>query len=198
MKAQIKTLSSNNYEVTWEIEVELIQDLPTFEGNLAGAGYLPTGEAPRSPEGLPICSRHGEVMRSREKQGDEWFSHSVIDPTTGERVYCKGRPGKDSPGWYTTDARKPEAPKASGSNGGGQGGGQAKRSPAPATSAQPEGEKEPQAEVKAGGKKHQDPVTAYWDLASQLITSGQVTVEKAGEIAKAEGTWAEKAARLHL
>lgn len=50
-----------------------------------------------TPEGLPICPGHGEVMPKREKQGDVWFSHKVIDPDTGEVSYCRGYPG--SPGW---------------------------------------------------------------------------------------------------
>jgi hypothetical protein len=60
----------------------------------------------RSPEGLPICSRHQVVLRRREKQGDEWFSHRVT-LADGSTAFCKGRPGKDSPGW---DIEAPAAP----------------------------------------------------------------------------------------
>lgn len=45
-------------------------------------------------DGTQFCRKHGEVMRLRQKQGDEWWSHDV-----GNECYCRGRPGKDSPGW---------------------------------------------------------------------------------------------------
>lgn len=49
------------------------------------------------PDGTPICPKHGVPMRKREKQGDEWYSHSV--EVGGRACYCKGYAGKDSPGW---------------------------------------------------------------------------------------------------
>lgn len=52
-----------------------------------------------TPEGLPICPRHNEVMGRREKQGDVWYSHRVIDPETGEEMFCKGYRSRSSPGW---------------------------------------------------------------------------------------------------
>ena len=62
-----------------------------------GAEPPPLAQA-YSPEGSPICSRHHVSMREREKQGDSWWSHKVVDPA-GQEHYCKGRAGKDSPGW---------------------------------------------------------------------------------------------------
>ncbi len=51
-----------------------------------------------TPTGDPICPKHGMVMRKRERQGDVWFSHNVA--AEGEPdCYCRGYPGKDSPGW---------------------------------------------------------------------------------------------------
>ncbi|HEX6293403.1 MAG TPA: hypothetical protein VFZ66_29750 [Herpetosiphonaceae bacterium] len=50
-----------------------------------------------TPEGLPICPKHGVPMKKREKQGDVWHSHSVGE--RGEDLYCRGYPGKESPGW---------------------------------------------------------------------------------------------------
>ena len=50
-----------------------------------------------TPDGIPICPRHGVPMRRREKQGDTWYSHNV--GTDGEELWCRGYPGKDSPGW---------------------------------------------------------------------------------------------------
>lgn len=58
---------------------------------------------PRTPEGLPICPKHNEPMRKREKQGDTWFSHRVTDPATGENQYCRGYASKNGPGWYIED-----------------------------------------------------------------------------------------------
>ena len=100
-------------------------------------------------------------MREREKQGDTWYSHSVTDPTSGEVLYCKGRPGKDSPGWLV-DATTPE----------------------PAATATPNNQAAP------------NTPTAYWQIASTLITAGKITQDQAGEIAKGPGNWTEKAARL--
>jgi len=97
MKARITSISPRGFLAQFETESTL-HDLPAFEAALIAAGYLPNGQIPRSPEGLPICPCHGEVMRRREKQGDAWYSHRVID-ADGEILYCKGRPGADSPGW---------------------------------------------------------------------------------------------------
>jgi hypothetical protein len=43
----------------------------------------------RTPDGLPLCPRHGVVMTRRMRQGDEWFSHKVVDQHGQER-YCRG------------------------------------------------------------------------------------------------------------
>ena len=62
--------------------------------------YRPShGDAwPRTPEGIPICPKHGEVMTQREKQGDTWYSHKVTNEH-GEVLYCRGYSGKTSPGF---------------------------------------------------------------------------------------------------
>lgn len=70
-----------------------------------------------TPEGLPICPRHGVPMTKREKQGDTWYSHSVEDPKTGDRLFCRGYPGKSSPGWDVTPATPPERPAATSDRG---------------------------------------------------------------------------------
>jgi hypothetical protein len=51
-----------------------------------------------TPDGEPYCPKHRVPMRAREKQGDTWHSH-VVEAEAGQVAYCKGRPGKDSPGW---------------------------------------------------------------------------------------------------
>lgn len=50
-----------------------------------------------TPEGLPICPRHNAPMKKREKQGDCWHSHNL--GTEGQPLYCRGYPGKESPGY---------------------------------------------------------------------------------------------------
>ena len=144
---------------------QLIASLTGIQDELLRAGYLPNSELPRSPEGLPICTRHSTPMREREKQGDTWYSHSVTNPTPGEILYCKGRPGKDSPEWDTVeDATAPQP--------------------------QTNGTAEPQAQASANTP------TAYWQIATALITAGKITQDQAGEIAQSNGDWTEKAARL--
>ena len=80
--------------------MQLTASLADIQDELLKPGYLPNGEPPRTAEGLPLCTRHATPLRQREKQGDTWYSHSVTDPTTGQILYCNGRPGKDSPGWH--------------------------------------------------------------------------------------------------
>lgn len=50
-----------------------------------------------TPDGRPICPKHGVPMKAREKQGDTWYSHNV--GTEDKPCYCKGYAGPDSPGW---------------------------------------------------------------------------------------------------
>jgi len=54
----------------------------------------------RTPDGKPICPKHGEVMVKREKQGDTWWSHTVVNQATGEKSYCRGYATKNGPGWW--------------------------------------------------------------------------------------------------
>jgi hypothetical protein len=62
----------------------------------AGVDDIQT-EWERTPEGLPICRKHREVMPRRKKQGDVWHSHRVIDTRTGEELYCRGYASPSSP-----------------------------------------------------------------------------------------------------
>jgi hypothetical protein len=59
-----------------------------------------------TPEGLPICPRHGVVMDRRDVQKDVWYSHklkdvdgNVILDKRGQPIFCRGCAGKSSPGW---------------------------------------------------------------------------------------------------
>lgn len=103
MKAIIETISPAGYKVAFEVEAEqgleaVLSRLADVELVLSEAGYAPTGELPRTPDGLPICRKHGMVMKLRQRQGDEWFSHAVV-MGDGRELWCKGRAGADSPGW---------------------------------------------------------------------------------------------------
>lgn len=84
---------------TTDVLETFLRRLPDYELAFAEAGYLPTGELPRTPDGLPICRKHAVPMKARSKQGDEWYSHVVV-LSDGRELWCKGRAGKDSPGWY--------------------------------------------------------------------------------------------------
>lgn len=101
MKAIIETMSPGGYVVRVEVEADelmgLLSNMQAVEQTLALLGYEPTGQQPLTPDGLPICRKHRMVMFRREKQGDEWFSHKML--VGGQELYCKGRPGPDSPGW---------------------------------------------------------------------------------------------------
>jgi hypothetical protein len=75
--------------------------LPAAIAQLRQLGALPPSqklEWSYTPEGLPICPRHGAPMKKRERQGDTWYSHVVVDGQ-GEECYCRGYAGKESPGW---------------------------------------------------------------------------------------------------
>jgi hypothetical protein len=89
---------------TIALQVTSWEDLDTTCTDLLARGYRPTAGAgdgyARTPNGEPLCPRHSVVMRRREKQGDVWWSHPVVDPRTGEELYCRGYPDrKQSPGW---------------------------------------------------------------------------------------------------
>lgn len=99
----IKTVSPDG----WPVDFELVPERGATEAAiefLEKLGYAPapTAEAARdyqyTPDGLPICPKHGEVMSKREKQGDTWYSHSVTGPD-GQKQYCRGYQSKNSPGW---------------------------------------------------------------------------------------------------
>lgn len=92
------TLRGFPLEITAHLDV---RRLSALVGYLEGIGVEPPHQPAGfelTPDGLPICPRHRVPMRKREKQGDEWHSHKVINGA-GEEVYCKGYEAPDSPGW---------------------------------------------------------------------------------------------------
>lgn len=62
----------------------------------------------QTPDGRYICPKHESVMTKREKQGDVWHSHKVIDPLTGDEalgrdgkpLYCRGYACKSGAGYW--------------------------------------------------------------------------------------------------
>lgn len=65
---------------------------------LSRKGYQSRPGYQYTPDGSPICPKHGTPLTLREKQGDSWFSHNV--GTKDSPIYCKGyRDPKSSPGW---------------------------------------------------------------------------------------------------
>jgi hypothetical protein len=101
----IRTISPEGWPLDFELVPEPGKTREAIKF-LDNHGYRPApagGETRRdnyewTPDGLPLCPKHGEAMRKREKQGDTWFSHSVVDDK-GQEHYCRGYPGKSSPGW---------------------------------------------------------------------------------------------------
>ena len=69
---------------------------------LAQHGYqpdLPGDGWRRTPDGEPLCPRHGVAMSKRERQGDTWHSHKVVDQH-GQEKYCRGyRTSSESDGY---------------------------------------------------------------------------------------------------
>lgn len=101
----IRTVNPDGWPIDFDITPEPGATASAIE-YLARMGYnpAPTADAGResqyqyTPEGLPFCPKHREVMQKREKQGDIWYSHGVED-AHGERHYCRGYQSKNSPGW---------------------------------------------------------------------------------------------------
>ena len=105
----------------YELHIPVTFDeLPATMRRLAARGYTPSREPVLTAEGLPICPRHGVPMRQRNRNGDLWFSHKMVHPTTGETVYCRGYASASSPGYdilmpMPAAANGQEASHASGS-----------------------------------------------------------------------------------
>jgi hypothetical protein len=100
---QIHTIHPKGWPVTFVIEPadpklnELIAQLTKlgFRPNVANEPVYQ-----RTPKGLPICPKHNHVMAKREKRGDTWFSHPIVDPATGEKHYCRGYDTEHGSGWH--------------------------------------------------------------------------------------------------
>ena len=104
------------FEVRFDVD---LGDIAEMVRRLEQRHYRPSRELSYTAEGLPICPRHGVPMQKREKQGDNWFSHKVTDPTSGEVRYCRGYASPSSPGFdIVTDVpTKASQPNESNGNG---------------------------------------------------------------------------------
>jgi len=137
-----------------------------------------------TPDGLPICPKHGEVMTRREKQGDTWYSHRLIDPATGEELYCRGHEGKHSPGWYSGDPTPPAPlPPCQGGAGGVTPVPASQSQPRPAQ-AQPKPITPPPSNAPAESKaRHlaapvRDARLTFYEIGSAAMTAGKISVDK--------------------
>lgn len=110
------TLHGESYGYPGSAETTIEADDPgalagQFQGFLATlrkSGFNPRPKPPefvQLPDGSVLCPKHGAAMRKREKQGDEWYSHNM--GTEDHPMYCRGYPGKESPG-YDVPARRRE------------------------------------------------------------------------------------------
>jgi hypothetical protein len=100
--AHILTIHPSGFTIEIHLHTTGYEEVDATIHTLEQLGYRPTGSGDgwmRPPEGQPLCPRHKVVMHTREKQGDTWHSHRVVDPHTGEELYCRGYPGPSSPGW---------------------------------------------------------------------------------------------------
>jgi hypothetical protein len=99
----VKALHPSGFEI--HLQVRSLDALEGTIANLIAQGYRPATGGDgwvRTPAGEPLCPKHQVPMRLREKQGDSWWSHQVIDPRTGEELYCRGYAGPSSPGWVVS------------------------------------------------------------------------------------------------
>lgn len=81
-----------------EILRAILDELKMVRAELADMKTRAADGWQRTPEGLPICPKHGVVMQKREKQGDTWYSHKIETPE-GD-CYCRGYATKNGDGWH--------------------------------------------------------------------------------------------------
>lgn len=85
--------TAEGYEIRFQAEANNIAQVLNW---VRQQGLRPRQGFEWTPEGLPICPKHGTPMAKREKQGDTWYSHNI---SADDEIYCRGYPGKSSPGW---------------------------------------------------------------------------------------------------
>ena len=88
---QIRCQHSSGFEV--RIECDSLDEAEALMAVLVKKGYRSvnaTNEWPKGPDGSPLYPKHNAVMQKRQMQGDEWYSHKLVHPTTGTELYCRG------------------------------------------------------------------------------------------------------------
>ena len=92
-----------DYEGELTLTGETADDVLKAARLLSQAGIEPIRAASwhYTPDGLPICPKHGVAMRKWERQGDVWYAHNT--GAEARELWCRGYPGKDSPGWETAE-----------------------------------------------------------------------------------------------
>ena len=102
---QIHARHPSGFAVT--VAVPSLDAVDAMIVRLQQQGYRPARAGDgwqRTPDGLPLCPKHGAVMTKREKQVDAWYSHRVVDPHTGEERYCRGYPTGNAGDGYDSEA----------------------------------------------------------------------------------------------
>jgi hypothetical protein len=94
LDATINAIHPSGFTIEIHLQNKGYDELDATIDALEQLGYRPTTGAgeqwARTPTGEPICPKHQVVMRLRQKQHEEWWSHRVINRQTGEELYCKG------------------------------------------------------------------------------------------------------------
>ena len=91
------------------VQVPSLEDLDAAITELLARGYRPARAGDgwqKTPAGEPICPKHQAVMRLRNKQNEEWWSHRVINRETGEELYCRGYRSPAGPGWDVDEVKE--------------------------------------------------------------------------------------------
>jgi len=165
----IKAIHPSGFPVDVQTEFEAADQQIKL---LISQGYRPAiqgDQYQRTPDGLPICPKHQAPMDKREKQGDIWHSHKIVDTITGEVLYCRGHPGKSSPGWDVQPEPEPPAPKLK------------------YTIPQPTKLQPPTQEVEyVAGQPNQTkpPRETFYKIAGDAIKNGKITAEAVNKLAK--------------
>lgn len=102
LDATITAIHPSGFTIEIHLQNKGYDELDATVHALEQLGYRPTSGAgeqwARTPTGEPICPKHHVVMRLRNKQNDEWWSHRVIT-RDGEELFCRGYRSPAGPGW---------------------------------------------------------------------------------------------------
>ena len=103
----ITALHASGFEIS--LQVPSLDAVEPAIADLLKRGYRPARAGDgwqKTPAGEPICPKHQAVMRLRNKQNEEWWSHRVINRETGEELYCRGYRSPAGPGWDLAEVKE--------------------------------------------------------------------------------------------